>query len=365
VKQFLVMVLMFPVFPLTAGGSVTKTIFIPADDPGIRYIGRWDRSDPLHPRQSWPGTAIAAEFTGTAIGIRMTDNDNYYNITIDGRLVGVLHGDKPGEAEYPLAGGLAGGRHSLVLSKRNISFNPPPSFSGFLVEGKGLVAPEPSKPALKIEFIGDSFTAAEGNEATEASMPWEAKKPVTDIDKGFAKIVAAHFSAEVNATCRSGIGMVCDWRGDRTISMPKFFDRTLMESPEPKWDFRRWMPDLAVVCLGLNDHSGLHSPDGSVSDENSDLFRKSYRVFLDTLRTKYPGVRILAVAAAPEWIRRNVRQVVDEETAAGKSDVFYGQFDDFPGGAVADGHPNLESHRKIAAQIIEAVEAIPGFRNRQ
>jgi hypothetical protein len=109
-------------------------------------------------------------------------------------------------------------------------------------EGAALFPPPP-EPVRKIEFIGDSFTAAEGNEATVAEMPWEEKKPVTNIDRGFAKIVAAHFSAQVHTTCRSGIGMVCDWRGDRETAMPKYFNRTLMESPEPRWDFSGWIPD--------------------------------------------------------------------------------------------------------------------------
>ena len=348
---------------ILSGPSRAQTVFIPADDCRILYVGRWDWSDPLHPRQSWPGVSIRAEFGGTAIGVRMADADNYYNVIIDGRFHSVFHGDKAGEADYLLAENLTQGRHSLVLSKRNISFGPPPIFSGLLVNESGeLFTPAP-RPARTIEFIGDSFTAAEGNEATAASMPWEEKKPVTNIDRGFAKLVASYLSAEAHTTCRSGIGMVCDWRGDREIAMPKFFGRALMESAGPAWDFSKWTCGLAVVCLGLNDHSGLRSPDGTVSEENSALFRRTYHGFLETLRSVYPGVRILAVAAHPDWIRRNVRQVVDEERAAGRIDVFYGQFDDFPSGTVADGHPNVEWHARIADQIIAAVETIPELWN--
>jgi hypothetical protein len=348
---------------ILSGPVPAQPVFIPADNCRIQYLGRWDKSDPLHPRHSWPGVLIRAEFGGTGIGVRMTDGDNYYNVAIDGRFHSVFHGDKPGEAEYILAEGLSRGRHTLILSKRNISFNPAPTFSGLILdEGAVLFQPSPL-PARRIEFIGDSFTAAEGNEATAAVMPWEAKKPVTNIDKGFAMIVAGHFSAEAHITGRSGIGMVCDWRGDHGIAMPKFFGRTLMESPELKWDFSKWIPGLAVVCLGLNDHSGLHSPDGTVPAENSALFRRTYRDFLATLRSVYPGVRILAVAAHPDWIRRNVRQVVDEERAAGKTDIFYAQFDDFPAGTVANGHPNVEWHGKIADQLIAAIETIPELWN--
>jgi hypothetical protein len=362
-KGILRLTLLLIALPSGSGRLFAQSAFFPADDPRIRFIGRWDAADPRHPRQSWPGASVRAEFGGTRIGVRMTDSDNYYNVTLDGRFLSVFHGDRPGESDYTLAEGLAEGRHTLVFSKRNISFGPAPTFSGLILDqGAELYRPSPP-PARKIEFIGDSFTVAEGNEAAEASMPWEAKKPVTNIDRGFAMRAAAHFSAQAHVTARSGIGVVCDWRGDREIAMPKFFGRTLMESPEPSWNFSKWIPDAAVVCLGLNDHSGLHSPDGAVTDENSALFRRTYREFLATLRSVYPGVRILAVAAYPEWIRRNVRRVVDEERAAGKTDVFYAQFDDFPAGTVANGHPNVEWHERIAARIIPALEAIPGLWN--
>lgn len=66
---------------------------------------------------------------------------------------------------------------------------------------------------------------------------------------------------------------------------------------------------------------------------------------------------IVAIAAHEEWIRQNVRQVVDEEKAGGKKDIYYGQFDRFPGGYVANGHPTVATHQKIADQIIEVINS--------
>lgn len=48
--------------------------------------------------------------------------------------------------------------------------------------------------------------------------------------------------------------------------------------------------------------------------------------------------------------------MVDEEKAKSANDIFYGSFDDFPGGYVANGHPTVETHRKIADQIIQTME---------
>jgi hypothetical protein len=334
---------------------------VPANHPYIQYFGRWDMSDPFHPRHSWPGVSVYVEFSGTSIGVNLRDNMNYYNIYIDGKFRRIFHGEQSGDADYSLASGLEEGKHSLRFSKRNISFDRIFSLGGFILDDQAVLLPAPPKPAQKIEFVGDSFTAAKGNEATQSEMPWEEKFPVTNIDLGFAPVIARHFQAQYHTTCRSGSGMICDWRGKPEFTIPMRFDRTLMEASEPKWNFQQWIPDLMVICLGLNDYSGLKDKDGKITAEKSALFRKGYREFLATIRGVYPGVTIIAVAAHEEWIHQNVRQVVEEEKAAAHTDIFYAQFDRFNGGYVADGHPTVATHQKIADQIIEVIHSTGKF----
>lgn len=337
--------------------------FISATHPHIQYFGRWDMTDALHPKHSWPGVSIHAAFSGTSIGVRLADNDNYYNVYIDGKFRNIFHGDQPGEADYVLADSLANGRHTFQFSKRNCAQNKVYSFSGLLLDDGAELKPHPSRRGRirKIEFIGDSFTVAEGNEATESNMPWIETFPVSNIEKGFALIISRHFNAQYHITARSGIGMVTDWSGDHTLNLPDRFDRALMDAPEPRWDFKQWRPNLVVICLGLNDYSGLRDKEGAVSSENSSLYRKRYHDFLATIRGVYPGVKILAVAAHVEWIRANVRQIVNDEIANGKQDIFYAQFDYFQDGYVANGHPSVETHQRIADGLIEAIDAIHLF----
>ncbi len=331
------------------------TKFVAANNPCIEYSGRWDMSDSLHPRHSWPGIFIETIFDGDSIGVRMSDSVNYYDVYIDGKFHGVLHGNNSSDADYILADSIGSGRHTFRLSQRNISFGIY-SFSGLILADSGSLYMPPAPPARKIEFIGDSFTAAEGNEAKDSVMEWEAKFPVTDIDSGFAVMVARHFDAQYHITARSGIGMVCDWQGKFDVSMPHYFDRTLMESSEPKWDFKQWVPNLVVICLGLNDHSGLRGKDGKVSRKNSLVFRKGYHEFLSRVRKEYPGVPILAVSSYEKWIVENVKKVVDEERSAGKGDIYFTHFDFYPGGYVANGHPDVASHKKIADVIIKEID---------
>ena len=334
--------------------------FIPANSPSIQYFGRWDMTDSLHPRYSWPGVYICAEFTGTRIGIRIADGTDYFNVYIDGKLRSVFHGTERGEADYILADSLENTRHSFRLSRRNITFEPPYAFSGIIVDDGARLLPPPPEPARKIEFVGDSYTAAESDEATAQELPWEARYPVTNIDKGFASLIAQHFHAQYHMTCRSGSGMYCDWKGEGE-TIPSRFGRTLMEASEPQWDFSTWIPDLVVVCLGLNDYSGLKDKEGKVSDGKSALFRKAYAEFLATLRKVYPKANILAIAAYEDWIRENVKRVVDEKRQKGDKDIFYTQFDRFGNGYVASDHPTVATHQKMADQLIQAMESFNLF----
>jgi len=154
------------------------------------------------------------------------------------------------------------------------------------------------------------------------------------------------------------MGLYCDWQGKVEFSMPKYFDRTLMEVSKPKWDFKKFQPDVVVICLGLNDYSGLKDKSGEVSEDNSLLFRNEYHRFLATIRSCYPSAKIVMVAGHVPWIQENVLEVVEVEKNAGHNDLFFTKFEHFEdGGYVANGHPTVESHKKIADVIIKVIEA--------
>ncbi len=353
---------LIPLFGLTS--YLHASTFVPADDPKIQYYGRWDMTDPKHPKHSWPGVYLIVKFTGTSIGIRTDDTANYYNVYIDGKFMNVFHGTQPGEKDYILAVNLKKGNHILRLSKRNFAFNTPyNTFSGFILDDKGKLLTPPPRPGKRIEFIGDSFTAAEGNEVTQPGMKWEDKFPLTNMDKGFAGLIGQHYQSDYRTICRSGSGLVCDWQANYELTIPKRWDRTLMESADPKWNFKSWQPDLVVLCLGLNDSSGMKGKvgnstlrDGKISDEKSIEFRNGYKNFLATLRVDYPKTKILCVAALGDWLKQNINQVVDEEKSAGMKDIYYAQFD-WVDGLYIDGHPTIAGHQNIADQLIKAIDS--------
>jgi hypothetical protein len=235
-------------------GIICAANIIPANNPCIQYFGRWDFSNPLSPTHSWPGVYIYAEFQGTSIGVVTDDNFSYYNVFIDDSLYLIFHGTISGVSSYVLASGLTNTNHKILFTLRSELNWTKFAFNGFILDdGKNLLPP-PLKPQRKIEFIGDSYTVASGNEWTaESAAPNDSN---TNIYKGFGPIIARNYNAQYQISARGGIGLVLDYLKYYSINMPDFFDRTLVYTSLTKWNYLNYVPNLVVICLGLNDYNG-------------------------------------------------------------------------------------------------------------
>jgi len=332
---------------------------IPADDSKIQYFGRWDFTDPLAPSHSWPGVYIVARFEGTSIGVKLNDNYCYYNVFIDGELRTVFHPDKSGITAYSLVSGLSDSIHTILFTKRNETWTKF-SFHGFVLDDSKSLLPPPSPPERKIEFIGDSYTSASGNEYDKPDKPAQDNN-ITNIYKGFGPIIARYYDAQYQMTSRSGYGMVMDWQGNTNGNLPDIFDQTHHYTTNPAWDFEQFVPHLVVVGLGLNDYSGFGGWSGPVSESNRNLYKSQYHAFIQTIRDEYAGVKILAVAPHVEWLQTVISEIVREENDAQHEDVYYAFYPYYPDGYVYEGHPNVETHEKIANELIEAIDSIDAF----
>jgi hypothetical protein len=352
-KIFLSVIFLF----LLSNTLLTQTI-IPANDPNIQYYGRWDMTDPNGPTHSWPGVYIYAVFQGTSIGIRTDDNFSYYNVFVDSMFVQVFHGNSSGINSYTLRNGLTDGTHTILLTVRGENSWTKFGFYGFILDdGKSLLTPPP-RLARKIEFIGDSYTCASGNEWTTDTTQ-TPDDSYTNIYLGFGPVIARNYNAQYQMTSRSGFGLVQDYQGNSANNLPSVFDRTLFYTGEPKWNFSQWIPNLVVICLGLNDYSGWNGYNVPISDENAQLYRTKYHDFIATVMGEYPGANIVAVAANDvSWLKTNISQVVTEENAMGHTNVYYAYFPYYNGGYVNIEHPTVATHQKIADTLIYVINAI-------
>jgi len=261
------------------------SVFIPADDPGIRYSGRFDFSDPKAPRFDWPAVSISTVFQGNTVGILLDDGTNDYDAFIDGKLQKVIVTD--GAKQYTV-GGLGPGPHTLLLIKRTEATFGIATFKGLLLQkGMSLLKP-PSPPSRRIEFVGDSLACGAEVEDSNTSCEPSHFRPTANSYLAFGPLAAQALDADYRVTSYSGTGILKQF-GDANLSMPGYYRRVLAGEENPVIDPHQWVPDAVVIELSGNDFfSGTPPP--SQKD-----FEEAYKNFIAVLRSDYPQAHIFCL----------------------------------------------------------------------
>ncbi|WP_306397579.1 SGNH/GDSL hydrolase family protein [Telluria beijingensis] len=262
------------------------------DHEHLQYTGRIDFGDRRAPVLSWPGTSVAATFTGTSLAIVLDDQHgkNYYNVFLDGdteRPI-ILKLDK-GKKSYLVANGLAPGAHRVLLTKRTEGEEGATAFLGMELDDKGTLAPPPARPQRRIEFFGDSITSGMGNEAPDDGEDHHGKDK--NNYRSYAAIAARQLGAEAHFTSQGGIGIMISWF---PFTMPDFYDQlSAVGDNDSRWDFSRWTPDVVVVNLMQND-SWLIGRDRKLQPEPDEAQRiAAYQAFVARIRALYPKAYIV------------------------------------------------------------------------
>lgn len=299
---------------------------------------------------TWPGTAWTLRFDGRAIGVRLDDGLNHWVLEVDG---------EPRLQIAPAAGartvwlrGLAAGPHVATLVKRTERATRAAHVVGFELDGRAL--PRPSAPARRIEFIGDSFTAAYGN--LSASRSCTDIPAQTDVTRGYAVLAARALQADWRVHAASGLGLVRNWAGGRPEETHGLhYARLLQDRPGPPPD-DGWVPDTVVIGLGTNDFSTAVKPgeprDAATLEHD---FLQAYRALLADLRKRAPQARLLLLSVGlahnGDRLRPLVRQLAAEHRAA-----------TLDWGAISaqgcDAHPDLMDHRHMAARVVMALRTL-------
>ena len=359
--------ILYLVFSLTAlSGVAFPSSIIPASDPNIQYFGRWDFSNLSAPTHSWPGVYIVAKFEGTSVGISTNDNFSYYNVFIDDTVFMDFHGTNSNVASYTLKTGLQDTVHTILITLRNETNWTKFSFNGFILDsGKNLLPPS-ALPSKGIEFIGDSYTCASGNLWTDntaaPSGDW------TDLYEGFPSMIARHYGAQYTVTAHSGWGLVHDYNypnPNYSNNLPGIFGSMVSYAASPAWNFSQWQPSLVVICLGLNDYSGWGGYNtNTISDANTNLFKRTYHGFIGSIMDNYPHAKILAVAPnGIAWLQNTVSQIVSEEKAMGRRMCSIHIFRITTAAMSMPDTPTLRRIRKLQTRSLR--RSIPSMRGRR
>lgn len=242
---------------------------------------------------------------------------------------------------------LGGGTHTLKLTRITESANRL-AFEGITLYGGDeeiIAAKAPSGP--KIEVLGDSVICGHG-----ILSPYERKEYVPFEDDSsvvFTEMVSDALDADTRYVAASGEGAAFKYDGTRGKPICEYFHYE-SRSVKGEHDFSSWVPDIVVTELGGNDQSVI-APD---------VYLPEFDRFVRDIRKCYPDVPIIWMYP---MMYNDYHAEKLEELLAGLNkelgNIHYikttpAYEDEFACGA----HPNIVSHRRFAAQLLEKINEI-------
>jgi lysophospholipase L1-like esterase len=337
--------------PHATGGAPTAA----EPQPIVRFVGRFDLSEPDKPRFAWSASAIQTRFTGRTLHVHLKDSGyDELQVVVDGAPSGVVSLN-PSREEYEIVTGLDGGTHEILMSKRTEARMGEVQFLGF--DKAAVLSPPGQIASRRVELIGDSITAGYGAEGPGPNCTGNLVALENEF-LSYGAIAARSVGAD---------HVTLAWSGRTVQEMGDLYERTLPSRPASRWDFARYTPDAVVINLGTNDFNH--------GDPGAPAFTKPYLALVQRVRSVYPRAVILcalgpmltdnypAGAHALTRARVYITQVVGQLQAAGDARVSFLEFpsQDFANGLGCDYHPSVKTHRLMGEQLSRALRGLLGW----
>ena len=338
----------------------SQTKFIPSNHPSIRYVGRFDFSNPQEARFDWSGVYIQFCFKGTDCALRMNDSGhNYYNVLVDDQPSKTF--DVKSDTTLVIARGLKKKAHKIRIYKRTEGSQGMGSFKGIMISEKGEMLAWNDVPARRMEFIGNSITCGYGTEGKSKSERWS---PVTENNyQSYAPIMARAFNADYHIVAHSGMGVVRNYGYKEKVSpeaLPARFNRIFDEKEQPKWDFKQWVPEVVVINLGTNDFSTKPYPD-------KDVFKAGYAKLIKDIYQQYGEIPVFCVVGPimDEPCYSYVKEMVEDFRHDNHEKVYFvgipSYLLDLEKDFGSDFHPNYIGQRKMAGHVLPVIATVLGW----
>lgn len=207
------------------------------------------------------------------------------------------------------------------------------------IETDGELLEVNNKP-LKIEFIGDSITSAEGCAGAKCEEEWISS--VFSHTNSYPYMIGKAFDADIRVYSQSGWGIYASWDGDFNAAIPKHYDN---------WVNKAWNPDVIVINLGTNDVNAF----GSSENEN---IKKACISFLKNLRKHHPLAKIYW---AYGMFSNDLEATIIEAMECVKSELNDDRFEYISLPVTSDDdigsrfHPGRKAHEKIANLLVNRI----------
>ncbi|MBK8806728.1 MAG: T9SS type A sorting domain-containing protein [Bacteroidales bacterium] len=346
----------FAISLLTMSGIIANDT-IPANNKLIEYSGRIDFSDSLAPKFSYSGVSVRAAFTGTSIGVVLSDDrgGNYYYFIVDGK---ILKRQKVALSKtlYVIAEGLENSIHEVEIFKISEQEFGKTQFHGIVIDQGSQIVELSNKRTRLIEFIGNSITCGYSNEGINGTDKFSAETENHYLT--YAAITSRSFNARHIAVCRSGIGIYRNYGtavSGSTDCMPNFYKRIFLNDATPEYDFQQ-TPDVVCINLGTNDFWD-NKPDSA-------KFVSSYFKLIDTIQAKYSNTDIICIAGPMLWgngltlAKKYIAFIADSATKKANGTVSFFELTAQAGALGVDYHPSVAQHIGNAEQLTEFISKL-------
>jgi hypothetical protein len=346
--------------PLILACHHTKLISVTASSPEIGHYGRtvFDQNKELVLISS--ASFVEFSFTGDSIRVILRsitpgrDDYNYVSIELDNQYKGRIKVENRFLTFYTIKAGTNSSSHLLRIYKATEPHNGVVVFAGAL--GTGITAVEhPTRK--KIEFIGNSITAAMAADLTEIPCGKGKWYDQHNAYYSYASRVARAVGADFLLSAVSGIGIYRNWNS-LAPTMPQVYESAYLEIDSTQgWDFSRFTPDVVSICLGTNDFSDGDGKTARLPFDSS-AYINNYIKFLGTVYSHYPstqvalltspmlnGTKAALMLACLESVKARAK-----DTYPGKKEIEIFRFQSMvPKGCSY--HPDLKDHEVLATQL--------------
>ena len=326
---------------------------IPATDPQWQYTGRIDFTDPAAPQLSWPGTSIAAKFSGSYLAVILDDQlgKNYFNVFVDNDFAHpLIIAANKGEHSYLVATNLSTTVHTFLLTKRTEGEEGSTAFKGIELDDQAALQTPPPRPTRKIEFFGDSITTGMGDESPDDGPDDRARDKNNFMS--YDAITARSLNAELHVTSQSGIGVMISWF---PFIMPQFYEQlSAVGKNDSRWDFSSWTPDVVVINLLQNDAWLIDGQHRLKPEPNDEQRVQAYAAFVKSIRKKYPQAYLICALGSmdatrpgskwPGYVSTAVNRL-NQENPQQKIDTIFFEFTGFRG------HPRVKQQLANAEKL--------------
>ena len=260
-----------------------------------------------------------------------------------------------------LVEGLSDGEHVVKVLKRT-----PSNFDRIIVsdlscDGAFIAAPE--KPALNIEFYGDSITCGEG--VLREYQPSDSRVYTAETQnalQAYTAYCASELGASFSVFGRGGITLKFRNPATEPFSVINNYksmavDLSVENGEYPEYDFSD-MPDAVVIYLGTNDYLRSLSSNTGYSIAGMEA---TYIEFVDKLVGAYYGFDIPVVLCSGLMVRSSgLAGSVKSAAQKLKAKYPYIEAIDFEAGVTeaTGGHPVVEDSVKAGSQLAKTLKTL-------